>query len=200
MKLDSSAGMLRFIIIISLIVALQLNSVYAGDEKEIVQHSNTFSFKLFNEITNGKGLDNIIVSPFSASTALSLVLNQAIGETRNAMLGTLDFQDMDMQSINNETKFLLDNLQQSDTQFTFNVANSVWDNAKYSSDMKFLSQVQDYYQAESNIVDFETSNTVEIINEWVSRKTNKKIERIIEKLEPSLRRVVINAIYFLGKW
>ncbi len=200
MKIKYFNWLIKTILFISCLVILASNTVFAGDEKEIVQHSNTFSFKLFNEITNGNGLDNIVVSPFSASTALSLVLNQATGATRDAMHSTLDYQEMEMQSINEEMKFVLDNLQHNDSLFTLNIANSVWDNAKYSTDNKFLSKVQDYYQAECNLIDFESSNPVASINRWVLRRTNRKIERIIELLDPELKRVVINTIYFLGKW
>ncbi len=38
------------------------------------------------------------------------------------------------------------------------------------------------------------------VNDWVKRKTEGKIERIIDQLEPSTQAVLLNAIYFRAAW
>jgi serpin B len=42
--------------------------------------------------------------------------------------------------------------------------------------------------------------TLEDVNGWVERKTEGKIERIVERLDPSSPAVILNAVYFKAKW
>jgi serpin B len=41
---------------------------------------------------------------------------------------------------------------------------------------------------------------VDDVNGWVKRKTEGKIERIIDRLDPSSPAVILNAVYFKAKW
>jgi serpin B len=42
--------------------------------------------------------------------------------------------------------------------------------------------------------------TLDDVNGWVSRKTEGKIDRILERLEPDSAAVLLNAVYFKAKW
>ena len=42
--------------------------------------------------------------------------------------------------------------------------------------------------------------SVELVNEWCSKHTYGKIKKIIEELKPLTVMILINVIYFKGKW
>ena len=58
-----------------------------------------------------------------------------------------------------------------------------------------------YYQTETQNVDFSNDNIRQEINRWVSEQTNEKIKNLIaEPLDPEIRLILVNAIYFKGDW
>jgi serpin B len=42
--------------------------------------------------------------------------------------------------------------------------------------------------------------TLDVVNDWVKRRTQGKIERILDNLDPSSAAVLLNAVYFKAKW
>ena len=59
----------------------------------------------------------------------------------------------------------------------------------------YAALLKDKYSAEV----FENAD-LEQINGWVARKTERKIDKIIEQLDPNSAAVLINAIYFKAAW
>ena len=70
-------------------------------QKDVIDSANKFAFDLFVPIVSEKkGSENIMISPFSISSALSMVLNGAAGETFNAVRNTLRYDGKTLQEIN----------------------------------------------------------------------------------------------------
>jgi serpin B len=65
---------------------------------------------------------------------------------------------------------------------------------------EFIAGLQEYYDASANERDFENPAVLKEINSWVSEKTNGKIDRILDQLDPMAILVLINAVYFKGAW
>jgi serpin B len=42
--------------------------------------------------------------------------------------------------------------------------------------------------------------TLDVVNDWVKRRTQGKIERFLDNLDPSSAAVLLNAVYFKAKW
>ena len=42
--------------------------------------------------------------------------------------------------------------------------------------------------------------TLDDVNAWVGRKTEGKIDRILDRLDPNSAAVLLNAVYFKAKW
>jgi serine protease inhibitor len=59
----------------------------------------------------------------------------------------------------------------------------------------YATLLQDKYEAEV----FRNA-ALDQINGWVKRKTEGKIERILDRLDPSTAAVLLNAVYFKAKW
>ena len=166
-----------------------------------VSMANTrFGFDLFKEIWKTEQNQNVFISPFSVSTALTMTLNGASGETEKAMTDTLQLQDIGNDAINNSFSQLLQQLQTSDPKVTLTIANSLWANQDYQFKQDFLQRNQDYFNAEISTLDFLDPNTLNTINQWVNTNTKGKITEILEEIESNAVLFLINAIYFKGAW
>ncbi|MBN4003271.1 serpin family protein [Nostoc sp. LPT] len=174
----------------------------AKTDTNIVASSNKFGFKLFSEVQKGnKGEKNVFISPSSVAIALAMTYNGASGTTQLAIAKTLELQGMNLQEINSSyaatLKQLVDN---SDPKVQLNIANSLWANQNFSFQPDFLQRIQYFYKAKVSNLNFQDPAAPNIINNWIKDNTNGKINKIVDKIEPSQVLFLINAIYFKGKW
>jgi serpin B len=169
-------------------------------EKSVTARGNTFALEIFPALNALQENENILISPFSISTALSMTYNGARGETQSAMAEVLDFSDMSVDAVNRAYKNLTDYLIGADNKVTLAIANSIWADENFCVDSAFTAVNRDYYNAESNTLDFGDPASVTTINRWVSDKTHEKIESIIEDIPPDAVMYLINALYFKAAW
>ena len=166
-----------------------------------VPMANTeFGFNLFNAIWETEQNQNIFISPFSVSTALTMTLNGAAGDTEQAMIGTLQLQDVASDSINSSYAQLQQALQTSDPKVTLTIANSLWGRQDIQFETDFLQRNTQFFNAEISILDFSDPNSLTTINQWVNDNTNSKIPKILDEIEANAVLFLINAIYFKGSW
>src|ERR1035437_4004255 len=82
-----------------------------ADQISLINSENTFALDIFKKvIENSTALDNIIISPLSISSALSMTLNGANGATRDSMLAALRMNGVTSEIINNSYKNLTEAL------------------------------------------------------------------------------------------
>src|SRR5665648_79566 len=95
-------------------------------QKEIIDSANRFAFDLFKPIVaDAKGTENIMISPFSITSALSMTLNGAAGETFEAMRKTLGLERTTLEQINNTYLKLMTEMVHVDKRVVLDIANSV---------------------------------------------------------------------------
>lgn len=169
-------------------------------DSEVSTANTRFGFDLFREIWKTDQNQNVFISPFSVSTALTMTLNGASGETEQAMTDTLQLQDIGNDGINNSFSQLLQQLQTSDPKVVLTIANSLWANQDYQFRQDFLRRNENYFDAEVSTLDFLDPITLNTINQWVNTNTNGKIPSILEEIESNAVLFLINAIYFKGSW
>jgi serine protease inhibitor len=170
-------------------------------EGKLIEADNTFAFKLFREINQQEGAQNIFISPLSVAMALGMTYNGAAGTTQEAMQAVLELQDMDLQEVNESYRSLIDLLRNLDPRIEFLIANSIWYRDVITIEQEFLDLNRQYFDAEVSVLDFSSPNAVDIINAWVSQNTLGKIEEIVESpIDPLTIMFLINAIYFKGDW
>jgi serpin B len=185
------------------------NSAYAtSDEKAysvnaaLVSANTKFAFGLFRELVAEDMNRNIFISPLSISMALTMTYNGAEGTTKDAMAKTLNFGNMTLEEINQEYSDLIESLENVDQAVELLIGNSVWMKKEFKPIVKasFLERVGTSYDGEMFTRDFGTIQTVNEINDWVDKRTEGKIKKIIQQLSPELVMLLINAIYFKGEW
>ncbi|XMB68005.1 serpin family protein [Mycoplasmatota bacterium zrk1] len=172
-----------------------------GVENPLVTVGNSeFAFDIFKELNKEDYDENIFISPFSISSALAMTLNGADGETKAEMEEALRLNGMSIEDINNGFAYLNNMLTNYDEYVEVNIANSLWLNDQYELNEPFRYDIKSNYNGDSSKLDFNGSKSVDIVNDWVSNKTNELIDEIILKLDFQDILVLINTIYFNGSW
>jgi serpin B len=188
------------IIVISLLV-LGKTAVSQG-VKEVVKGNNEFTFDIYDQINDKE--ENLFFSPYSVSSALAMTYNGAEGKTKNEMSDVLNF-NKDINALSENYSALNDHITGlSSKKIQLNIANAIWGQQDYGFRKAFLELNKKYYGAGIKQVNFKKEHK-EIrnqINKWVEDKTNQKIKNLIKPnvLDRMTRMVLVNAIYFNGKW
>lgn len=178
-------------------VPIDLNATQTA----LVESGNTFAFDIFRLILeNSDESKNIIISPLSISYALSMAVNGADGATRDAMLDALRVKGITPEEINAPYKDLTQALLSVDKRVIMSIANSVWTEKDFAVKKSFIDILTNYYDAESKSFDINDVNAPKKINEWISDKTNGLIKEMVDKLNDNTVMLIINAIYYKGKW
>ena len=170
---------------------------------------NDFGFSMLNQLDKG---ENIMISPYSIMMAMSMLDNAADGETKAELEKVLGIADLDKWNEEFSTYFKTylnqdDTNQDSEEQkLVLRTTNSIWKNDTYYSfdsevQTKYLNLMKDLYGAEGLSMDFAKSNPKDQINSWVEEKTEGMIKNLIqEPIEKDVENVLVNALYFSGKW
>jgi serpin B len=170
-------------------------------QKEVVESANKFAFDLFVPIiAEKKGAGNIMISPFSISSALSMTLNGAAGQTFADMIAALRYDGKTIEEINETYLKLMTDMVPVDSRVTVEIANSVWVEKRLTVKQPFIDALKKWYLAEAKNIDVKDPQAVGMVNDWIAEKTHDKIEDMLDELNPDLAMLLINAVYFNGKW
>ena len=158
-------------------------------EKPVDASDTTFAISFFKNVNAlTPKAENVVVSPYSASVALSMLAEGAQGQTRaefdNALGGIL-FKSEDLGS--NDTVVVKS-------------ANSVWIDDNFSPRNRYVSLLEKDFDAFLTTLNFADPATLRAINNWCSENTEGKITEILDRLDPSNVMVLINALYFNAPW
>ncbi len=177
--------------------SLNLNST----EKQVVSASGSFGLNLFGKIAEQESGKNFFISPLSVSTALAMTLNGAAGQTYDDMRKTLGLDGLSNDEINQSYRNLISLFGGLDPNVKFTIANSIWYRNTLAVADSFVLVNKDYFDAEVSPLDFNDPGAANVINSWISNKTNDKIPKVLEPpIDPTVVMYLIDALYFNGTW
>jgi serpin B len=194
-----------FIALISVIIIVSPAASTAASEtnNSVVPGNTAFAFDLYSKLSASEG--NLFFSPYSISTCLGMVYGGARGETAKQMARTLHFNASPtaLPPLCGELQREL-NAMQSTNGIELNIANGLWGQEKHPFLPAFLQMARQDFGANLKQVDFTTQaeSARNDINAWVSTQTRDKINNLIPPgaLNEATRLVLVNAIYFKGRW
>jgi len=163
-----------------------------AQRENIVQGNNAFALKMYQELGVSDG--NLFFSPYSISSALAMTYAGARGITAKEMMSALHFS-LDQSALPSAFKQLNKRLAATAKKSgqKLNIANAlVLTGGDVSGEFK--ATLKNYFDAEI------FGGGLDKINGWVKQKTEGKIEKILEELDPNSVCVLLNAIYFKGTW
>jgi serine protease inhibitor len=171
------------------------------DQVSVIASENSFALDIFRKIVeNSAESENVIISPLSISSALSMTLNGSGGSTRTAMLEALRMKGLTSDIINNSYRDLTNALLTVDKRVLISIANSVWIENNFVVKKPFTDILTNYYIADYRSFNISDPLVPKQVNSWVEGKTNGLIKNMIDKLDPNTVMLLANAIYFKGKW
>jgi serpin B len=153
------------------------------------QANNHFAFDLYARLA--KPEENHCFSPFSIVSALKMVHAGARGETARQIESVLHLQPGHKPDPPTAGRTYLRS------------ANAMWAHDGYPIRKEYAQLLTERFDAEIRSVDFEheAEPVRGIINDWISRKTNGKINDLIDPpLDSQTRLILTNAVYFLSNW
>jgi serpin B len=169
--------------------------------KDAARAYNGLGFQLLAQCRQSLPKTDYFLSPAGLAFALSMVQNGAQGETLLQIMSTLQVGNFPLAKLNEANKALLDHLSKLDPKIKLEIANALWIDQKASIKPDFSSINRRDYGAEVVNGNFQDPATIKKINNWVSARTHEKISTIIEPpLDPMLRLILLDAIYFKGDW
>jgi len=171
-----------------------------ADTGRIADTTNSFGFRLLEELVRTEPGSNVFISSASVGMALAMTLNGAAGTTRTAMAATLGLGELAVGDVNEEHRTLRTMLTGPDPKVRLDIANSIWAHQGVGFVPAFLAVNKEFFGAELKVLDFALPASVGIINAWVAKSTNGRISSIINQLNPDDIMILINAIYFKGTW
>ena len=171
-------------------------------DKSLVLANTRFGLDLLKELQGEDQGENIFISPLSISIALAMIYNGAEGSTKAAMAEALNFNGMSLEEVNIGFFNLIESLEHADQAVSLSIGNSIWMEKGFEPrvDQGFRRRISDSFKGDVYARPFSDPKTLEEINNWISGKTNGRIDRMIDSIDPQTVMFLINAIYFKGEW
>lgn len=175
----------------------------SSDITRVVAGNTEFAVDLYGKLRTREG--NLFFSPYSISTALAMTLGGARGETGKQMAQTLHL-NLPADELHPAFAVLAANFNavQRKGRIKLAVANSLWPQTGFALLPDYSALCRKYYASTVTPMDYveHSESARKTINDWVEERTNRKIVELLKPgvLDSGTRLVLVNAIYFKGKW
>lgn len=148
-----------------------------------------FSHKLFSQaLLSARESENVVLSPYSAGVALSMLADGAAGKTREEIVAALS-----------HAPYAGDSLY-SDSVYKVASANSIWYREGFEIRDSYADRLKKDYGAGIFGRDFSSRSAVADINRWCADNTAGKIPEIVDNIDPDMMMFLLNALYFKASW
>ncbi len=167
---------------------------------EVIAYGNDFGIELFAKVAIEEE-KNFMLSPLSASAALTMLLNGCAGNTCDQLKETLKYPEgMTISEINEVYNSLVAQLLVIDPKVKLALANAIFYRQGFSVKNPFLSTMENDFDAEIAGLDFSLPSALTTINKWASDNTNGKIPKVLNEISGDAVMFIMNALYFKGDW
>ncbi|XP_076777401.1 serine proteinase inhibitor 2.4-like [Arvicanthis niloticus] len=173
------------------------------DSLTLASINTDFAFSLYKKLALKNPDKNVVFSPLSISAALAILSLGAKGNTLEEILEGLKFNLTEISEADIHRGFghLLQRLSQSGDQEQISTGSAMFIEKRLQILAEFQEKTRALYQAEAFTADFQQPlEAKNFINGYVSNKTQGKIKELISNLDAKTAMVLVNYIYFKGKW
>ena len=171
------------------------------EQKTFVKKNNDFTFNLYRAI-NGAQEDkkSNITSPLSVTYVMGMLNDGAAGKTAEEITKVLGFGTGDKNAVNAYCQALIQQAALADPSVTLQIANIVAADDNVVLEDSYKKNMNDFYEAEVASLDFAEPASLDYLNGWCNEKSKGMIPKIIDRLSPEAKLVLMNAIYFKATW
>ncbi len=173
----------------------------SAEQKQMRDNNNEFAWRLFQTMQEQQGEVSTVLSPISVTYVLGMLNAGAAGTTRDEITATLGFGS-DPTAVNEYCKTMIEGAPNVDPAATVKIANCINVNSAMGLSLlkQYVNDMENYYSAQIEALDFTKSSTLEKINKWCSKNTDGMIPSILDELNPDAAMCLLNAIYFNADW
>ena len=172
-------------------------------QDELLDNNNDFACNLFRAINRNRKLSDgsIVVSPISVSYLLGMLNEGADGKTRQQITDVLGLSGS-TQQINEYFKTMMSKVSRADSNVTLQLANCIDVNSAMGISLlpQYKADMQQYYEAQIDALDFTKRSSLDKINKWCNKHTGGMIPTAVDRLDPDAVMYLLNAIYFKANW
>jgi serpin B len=170
---------------------------------DVAPGMNRFAAAAYRQLAQNTG--NLILSPFSISTALSMLLDGARGQTAAGIGATLDQMHTGPGYHAAVAALAAELTKQANLDGNqLAIANGLWVQDGLPLESPFEQTIRTLYQAPLTPLDFHAhaEEARQQINAWTAQHTNDRIRDLFApgSIESATRLILTSAIYFYGKW
>ncbi|XP_040190818.1 serine protease inhibitor A6-like [Rana temporaria] len=175
---------------------------------ETVKGNTEFAFDFFKHLTSMSSRckdsppKNIVLSPFSISCALSMLLLGAQSKTHQEILEGLSLSNTNLpeSEIHQAYSTLLHLLNKPKSSLQVDIGNALFVEQTLTLLKSFEDDLKNFYHAEIRKTNFkDPQEAKKEVNEYVKNKTEGKIEELIKEFPADTRLALINYVLFKGK-
>lgn len=171
-----------------------------SDDKEIIGKQNNFAFDLLaQKIRDNNGRDNILISPFSVATSLTMVANGAEGKALKELSDVLGFDTNNIEQLNNLNCRLLREIPSLDKKVKITMKNSIWIHPDKSFYPEFSETMEHMFMAQAMKADFMTQTGIDMFNAWCKQSNEEQLSGLISQPE-EISVMLANVTSFDGEW
>ncbi|NXK50476.1 A1AT2 antiproteinase, partial [Chauna torquata] len=170
---------------------------------KLVPSNADFAFSFYKLVASEATDQNIFFSPISISASFAMLALGAKSATLTQILEGLAFnlKKTQEQEIHEGFCQLLHMLNHSDSDLQLSLGNALFIEEMLKPLQKFLDDVKSFYESEVFSTDFNNSSGAENqINSYIEEKTNGKIIKLVENLDPLTAMVLVNYVFFKAHW
>ena len=212
MKRFCKPGTCALVVLMLLTASLTDNALHAGEpplkkdiqlntsQRRMLENNNDFACDLLRTVTRQQQ-GSTIVSPISVSYMLGMLNAGAQGETQRQIADVLGMGD-DVKGVNTCFKKLIDGAPYLDAKAKVRIANAIFANSGLGISLvpQYKIDMETWYNAQIEALDFGNSRNVNVINDWCDTHTNGMIPKILDRLTPDAAMYLLNAVYFKATW
>ncbi|KAL2303910.1 hypothetical protein Nmel_009194 [Mimus melanotis] len=170
---------------------------------KLVLSNADFAFSFYKLVASEAMDKNIFFSPISISASFAMLALGAKAVTLTQILEGLAFnlKKTQEQAIHEGFCQLLHMLNRSNSEFQLSLGSAVFIEETLKPLQKFLDDVKSFYESEVFSTDFNNSVGAESqINSYIEERTNGKIVKLVENLDPLTAMVLVNYVFFKAHW
>ncbi len=170
------------------------------DSYDIAIANNAFAFEMYHQVVDDQ---NVVFSPYSIFTAMSVCYEGAGGSTKKQIAKAFNYP-LNISILENHSKSLMNTINSNSSQYDLKIANALWIQKGYLLNPKYVSNSRNYYNGNITSLDFgnQSSQSKDIINNWVEEKTGHKIRNMLSNrsITTNTSMIITNAVYFKANW
>ncbi|XP_060737046.1 plasma protease C1 inhibitor [Tachysurus vachellii] len=165
-----------------------------SSEAILCESLTEFSLNLYKKLNMMEPEKNLLFSPISIAMVMSQLLLGTRGDTRAELERGL-FLPSDFSCVHSEMKKLSSRMKDS-----LLIANQMLFDPELKLREAFINQTQEFYDSVPQKLTNDSAANVKLINTWVADKTQNRITELVDSLDSSVNIILLNAVYFIGKW